>query len=257
MKKNLLSIAGYDPTSGAGVTLDLKVFQKYGYYGMGVLTSLTSQNTQTVKKVQCPSPRFIFDQYRHLRADVEFSGIKIGMIGCTENINIIAKILSDNPKIPIVIDPVFKATGGNWLLEKKSIPGYIAKIRAKASLITPNLAEAEWISGLKVRNVEEMQTSAEKIHALTSIPCLIKGGHLHDQNIDILFDGKIFFNFKNKKLKLTVHGTGCFLSSSILCHLVNGSPLDQAVSLAIKATHEAIKKAKRVGKGQLIMGDIP
>lgn len=257
LKKILLSVAGYDPTSGAGVALDLKVFQKYGYYGMGILTSLTSQNTQTVKKVHCPSSRFLSEQYRHLRADVEFSGIKVGMIGCAENISVVAKILTDNPKIPIVIDPVFKSSGENWLCDKKSIPTYMAKIRAKASLLTPNLAEAEWISGIKVRNVEEMRTSAEKIYALTSIPCLIKGGHLCDQNVDILFDGKTFVRFKNKKLKKTVHGTGCILSSSILCHLVNGSSLDQAVSLAIKATHEAIKKATKLGSGQLIIWDVP
>ncbi|MEE8603958.1 MAG: bifunctional hydroxymethylpyrimidine kinase/phosphomethylpyrimidine kinase [Candidatus Aminicenantaceae bacterium] len=256
LKKILLSVAGYDPTSGAGIVLDLRVFQKYGYYGMGVLTSLTSQNTQTVKKVHCPTSRFVFEQYRHLRADVEFSGIKVGMIGCAENITVIAKILTDNPKIPIVIDPVFKSSGGNWLYDKKSIPAYMAEIRAKASLLTPNLAEAEWISGIKVRNVAEMRTSAEKIYALTSTPCLIKGGHLRDQNVDILFDGKTYIRFKNKKLKKTVHGTGCFLSSSILCHLANGSPLDQAASLAIKATHEAIKKAAQIGKGQLIIGDI-
>ena len=213
---------------------------------MGILTSLTSQNTQTVKKVHCPTSRFVSDQYRHLSADVKFSGIKVGMIGCAENISVIAKILTDNPKIPIVIDPVFKSSGGKWLYDKKSIPAYMAKIRAKASLLTPNLAEAERISGIKVRNVAEMRTSAEKIYALTSIPCLIKGGHLRDQNVDILFDGKTY-----------VHGTGCFLSSSILCHLANGSPLDQAASLAIKATREAIKKAAPIGKGQLIIGDLP
>jgi hydroxymethylpyrimidine/phosphomethylpyrimidine kinase len=256
-KKILLSVAGHDPTAGAGITLDLKVFQKYGYHGMGIITSLTSQNTQTVKSVHCPSSGFVSNQYRHLRADVEFSGIKVGMIGCAENIGAVANILSENPKIPIVIDPVFKSGGGKWLLEKKSISLFISKITKKASLITPNLAEAEWISGIKVRNVEGMGESAEKIYALTSIPCLVKGGHLRDQNIDILFDGKIHTAFKNRKLKRTVHGTGCFLSSSILCHLVGGTPLEQAVSLAIKDTHQAIKRAVPIGKGQLILGDVP
>jgi hydroxymethylpyrimidine/phosphomethylpyrimidine kinase len=101
-----------------------------------------------------------------------------------------------------------------------------------------------------------MHTSAEKIFDLTSIPCLIKGGHLPEQNVDILFDGNAFIRFKNKRLKQAVHGTGCFLSSSILCYLVNGLPLDQAVSLAIKATHEAMKGALKLGKGQLIFGDV-
>ena len=256
-KKPLLSIAGFDPTSGAGVTLDLKVFQRYGYHGMGILTSLTSQNTQKVKKVHCPSTSFLLEQYNHLHDDVEFSGIKVGMIGCEDNIGVIVKILSGNSNLPIVVDPVFKSSAGKWLLEKKAIPEYMTKIRGKASLLTPNLAEAEWISGMKVASVEGMHTSAKKIFDLTSIPCLIKGGHLPDQNVDILFDGNAFIRFKNKRLKQAVHGTGCFLSSSILCHLVNGSSLDQAVSLAIKATHEAMKKALKLGKGQLIFGDIP
>jgi len=256
LKKILLSVAGFDPTSGAGVPLDLKVFRKFGYYGMGILTSLTSQNTLSVKKIHCPSPSFVCEQYRHLHADVKFSGIKVGMIGCAENIGIIGEILSGNSKIPIVVDPVFKSSGGRWLLEKKSIPLYMAKIREKACLLTPNLAEAEWISGGKVRNVEDMHTAAKKIYELMLIPCLVKGGHLPDQNIDILFDGKTFTRFKNRRLKKTVHGTGCFLSSAILCHVVNGSPLDQAVSLAIEATRGAIKKAIKIGKGQLLFGDI-
>ena len=98
-----------------------------------------------------------------------------------------------------------------------------------------------------------MQKAAEKIFELTMTPCLIKGGHLSGENIDILFDGKTFSRFPNEKLEQTVHGTGCFLSSSILCHLVNGLPLDQAVSMAVKATHRAIKKAIKIGKGQLII----
>lgn len=256
-KKILLSVAGYDPTSGAGVALDLRVFRKHGYFGMGIITSLTTQNTQAVKKIHCPPSRFVSEQYRHLRADVEFSGIKVGMIGCEDNFRVIAEILSDHPKKPVVIDPVFKSSGGKWLIDKKSIPAYMARIRAKASLLTPNLLEAEWISGLKVRNTDEMHTSAERIYNLTSIPCLVKGGHLQDPKVDILFDGKTFVLYKNKTLKKAIHGTGCFLSSSILCHLAKGTTLDQAVSLAIKDTHEAIKKAVKVGKGQQLFGDVP
>lgn len=257
MKKVLLAVAGFDPTSGAGVTLDLRVFQKFGYHGVGILTSLTAQNSQSVKEVQCPSSRFLSDQFRHLRADVNFSGIKIGMIGCADNIDVVAKILSDDPMIPSVIDPVFRSSSGKWLYEKSAIPLYMEKIKGKASLLTPNLAEAEWISGRKVGNESEMQTAAEEIYEMTATPCLIKGGHLFGKSVDILFDGKTFSRFQNKKLKQSVHGTGCFLSSSILCHLVNGSPLDQAVSLAIRATHQAIKKAIKIGKGQLLFGDVP
>lgn len=253
----LLSLAGFDPTSGAGVTLDLKVFHRHGFHGMGIPTALTIQNSRRVKKIHCLSAVYVLESYDYLRDDVKFSGIKIGMIGSKDNILAIEKILSRNPKVPVVIDPVLKSSSGKWLLDKKSIPAYMASIQGKASLLTPNLEEAAWISGMKVASPEEMHASAEKIYEITSIPCLIKGGHLPDQNVDILFDGKRFRRFKNKKLHLAVHGTGCFLSSSILCHLACGRPLDRAIALAKRATHEAMKGALKIGKGQLIIEDVP
>jgi hydroxymethylpyrimidine/phosphomethylpyrimidine kinase len=253
----ILAVAGFDPSSGAGVTLDLKVIQNHGHHGLGLVTSLTSQNTQKIKQIHCPSGRFLSEQYRMLREDMTISGIKIGMIGCRENIGVIEEILSDNPDLPIVIDPVFKSSSEKWLIEKEAIPDYIARIKGKASLLTPNLAEAGWISGMEVDTLSQMCKSAEKIFALTSIPCLIKGGHLLESNIDILFDGKDAFRFENEKLPQSVHGTGCFLSTSILCYLVKGTPLDQAASLGIKDTHYAIRGAFKLGKGRLVFGDIP
>lgn len=252
MKKILLSIAGYDPTAGAGACLDLKVFQSFGYHGMGILTSLTVQNTTGVTKVHCPSSRFIRGQYHFLKKDVDFSGIKVGMIGCSENINPIIRILDDNPTIPIIIDPVFKSSGGKWLLEKKAIPVYMKKIRRKASLLTPNLEEAEFISGIKIGDVHEAEKAAQEIFKLTQTPCLVKGGHLRKENIDILYDGNKFYKYKNIKLRKKVHGTGCFLSSVLLCYMVKGLPLDQASSFAIQATHKAMTKAIRIGSGQAL-----
>jgi hydroxymethylpyrimidine/phosphomethylpyrimidine kinase len=256
LKNILLDVAGYDPSAGAGVALDLMVFRTHGYHGMAIITSLTSQNTKKIKKIHCPPSRFLLEQYRTLREDVEFSGIKIGMIGCKDHISAIGKILDDSAELPIVIDPVFKSSDGTWLLDKKAIPDYIAEISGKVSLLTPNISEAELISGMKVAGVKEMSASAEKIFVQTSIPCLIKGGHLPDKNIDILFDGKDIFRFENEKLELSVHGTGCFLSSSILCYLANGLPLDKAASRGIQETHKAIKGALKLGKGQYLFGDI-
>jgi len=252
MKKILLSVAGYDPTAGAGVSLDLKVFQSLGYQGMGIVTSLTVQNTLGVKKIHCPHARFIWNQYCILRDEVEFSGVKVGMVGCKENINPVLRILADNPNTPRIIDPVFKSSAGDWLLEKESIPIFMNKIRGRASLITPNLEEAELISGMKIGNVPEMKKAAQEIFDQTKTPCLIKGGHLQDQNIDILYDGHKFHSYKKRKLKKKVHGTGCFLSSALLCYMVKGLPLDQANALAIKTTQEAMKKAVKIGYGQEI-----
>jgi hydroxymethylpyrimidine kinase/phosphomethylpyrimidine kinase len=252
MKKALLSIAGYDPTAGAGTGLDIKVYQSFGYLGMGILTSLTVQNTTGVQKIHCPSSRFIRDQYHFLHKDVDFSGIKVGMVGCAENINPIIRILSDNTGIPIIIDPVFKSSAGDWLFEKKSIPIYMKKIRGKASLLTPNLEEAESISGIKIEDVPDAEKAAQEIFKQTQMPCLLKGGHQRKENIDILYDGNKFYTYKNRRLRKKIHGTGCFLSSTLLCYMVGGFPLDRACSLAIQTTHKAMKKTVRIGSGQAL-----
>lgn len=257
MKKVLLSIAGYDPTAGAGTGLDIKVFQSFGYFGMGILTSLTVQNTTGVKKIHCPSSRFIRDQYHFLHKDVNFSGIKVGMVGCADNINPIIRILSDNPDLPVIIDPVFKSSAGDWLFEKKAIPIYMKKIRGKASLLTPNIEEAESISGIKITNVSDVEKAALEIFNQTGTPCLVKGGHLRKENIDVLYDGTEFYTYKNRKLREKIHGTGCFLSSALLCYTVQGFPLYRACSLAIQTTHEAMKKATRIGSGQALFSFPP
>ena len=253
MKRILLSIAGYDPTSGAGVSLDLKVFQHLGFQGMAILTSLTAQNTNQVKKVQCLSPEFVWDEYQTLCRDVSFSGIKVGMLGCGKNIQIVAKILAENPQIPKVIDPVFKSSSGTWLLEKKSIPAYISAIKAKASLLTPNVNEATLISGIRIKNTADMKKAALRIYSLSGIPCLLKGGHLAAKMVNLLYNGKKFYFFKSHKIKKNVHGTGCFLSSSILAFLAKGYSLKKACSLATELTHQAIKSSVRVGKGQFFI----
>lgn len=249
-KKILLTVAGFDPTSGAGISLDLKVFSEYGCIGMSIVTSLTVQNTQGIKKTHSLSSRFVWEQYEHLKKDVSFSGLKVGMLGTQDNIPAVIKILSDNPDIPRIIDPIFRSSSGHWLLGKKSIPVYVDKIKGKASLLTPNLMEAELISGLKVQKEGGMVEAAEKIYSSTQIPCLIKGGHLKDRIVDILYDGAKIHRYHGQRLKKSVHGTGCFLSSAILCFLVSGHPLERAVSMATKATREALKKTARIGKGQ-------
>jgi hydroxymethylpyrimidine/phosphomethylpyrimidine kinase len=253
MKKILLSVAGLDPSSGAGILMDLKVFEQFNFQGVAVLTSLTVQNTIEVKKVHCLPPDFLWDQYKTLKADIPFSGIKVGMVGCDGNIEVIGKILSENKDIPRVVDPVFKSSSGTWLLEKESVQHYISEISKKASLLTPNLEEALLISGIKIRNVEDMKEAAKKIHSNTKIPCLIKGLNLKSAFLDLLYDGREFYKFEKEKIKKKVHGTGCFLSSCILCFLVKGRPLDEACSLATQCAHQAISKAIRLGSGQCII----
>ncbi|MFB0566193.1 MAG: bifunctional hydroxymethylpyrimidine kinase/phosphomethylpyrimidine kinase [Candidatus Aminicenantaceae bacterium] len=253
MKKILLSIAGFDPSSGAGLVLDLKVFQKLNFHGMGILTSLTVQNTKDVKKVHCISSDIIWNQYKALQEDVSFSGVKVGMLGCKSNIQVVNKILSENKDIPKVVDPVFKSSSGTWLLEKEAIHRCITKISGKASLLTPNREEANLISGIKIKNAEDMKEAAKQIFSLTNIPCLIKGFNIKSIVIDVLFDGKKFHQFENKKIKKKVHGTGCFLSSSILSFMAKGNSLEESCSLASKLTYQAMSKAIQLGQGQQII----
>ncbi|UCC38654.1 MAG: bifunctional hydroxymethylpyrimidine kinase/phosphomethylpyrimidine kinase [Candidatus Aminicenantes bacterium] len=252
MKKILLSVAGYDPTSGAGVSLDLRIFSYLHFQGMAVLTAITSQNTKQVKKLQCVPAELIRHQYKTLSEDVAISGIKVGMVGCGENIEVIKKILSRSPNIPRVIDPVFRSSSGKWLLEKQSILRYMEAISGKASILTPNIEEAGLIARKKIKNIEDMKEAAKIISILTKTPCLIKGGHLPGRTVDILYDGDKFHFFKKNKFNKSVHGTGCFLSSSLLCYLAKGKSLENACLLATELTYNAIRKAIRVGKGQHI-----
>lgn len=252
MRKILLSIAGFDPTSGAGITLDLKVFEHIGFHGMAILTSLTSQNTSTVNKIHPLSPGFLQEQYQMLCEDISFSGIKVGMVGSRENIQVIATILS-NHEIPKVVDLAFKSSSGAWLFEKEAIPAYMAKIKGKASLLTPNREEASMITGMRVSSLEDMKKAAAKIYKTSKIPCLIKGGDLPPKKIDLLYDGKKFYSFEEEKMGKKVHGTGCFLSSSVLAYLAEGYSLEKACSLAIRLTHKAIENAMKIGQGQQLI----
>ncbi len=250
--KVLLSIAGYDPSSGAGLVLDLAVFRRVGFGGVGLLTAATAQNTRRVYSSYAPPPKFLLLQYQTLRRDFSFAGIKTGMIGYRKNIPVINRILTEHPRVPIVVDPVFQASSGFWLLEKGAIPFYLSHLKSKISVITPNLAEASLITADKVTTLAEMKEAARRIVDLVEAPCFIKGGHLARGATDLLYDGKRFYLFEKERIKKDVHGTGCFLSASLLCFLVKGYPLPKACELASAFTHAAIKKAIPFGRGKPI-----
>jgi len=252
-QKILLSIAGFDPSGGAGVLLDLKVFQSLGFRGMAVLTSLTAQNTERLAKVQSLSARFILDQYLVLAEEVDIAGIKVGMLGSGRNIAALSQILDVNPKIPIVVDPVLKSTSGARLMEKKSFGRLFREVGGRATILTPNLAEAALISGVEIRTVQDLMLAAGRIYGLAGTPCFIKGGHFPDKPADLLYDGRDYFLFKRKKIPKNVHGTGCFLASGILGYLAQGKTLKSAVSLAGHLTHEAIAHAVRIGRGRHVI----
>ena len=252
-KKVLLSVAGFDPTAGAGVSLDLGAFLHLGFQGTAILTALTSQNTKLVKRVHPLQPDFVWDQYTTLCEDVHPAGIKVGMAGSQNNIPIIERILSENPEIPRVVDPVFQSSSGVWLIEPDAISDYVKKIAVHSSLLTPNLMEATLISGIKIKKEEDMKRAAEKIHDLIQTPCLIKGGHFPEFTSDLLYDENRYHFFRNKKINKNVHGTGCFLSSCLLGYLAQGNTVEKACHQAIGLTRQAIQQAVSIGQGQSVI----
>ena len=252
-RKTLLTFAGFDPSSGAGVLLDVNTFRSLGFHGTAVITSLTAQNTKGILRTFCPPSDFVWEQYRALQQDMTLSGIKIGMLGRVEILAVLSKILTDNADIPIVVDPVFRSTSGTWLFDKNAVPDFIEHIKGKVTLLTPNTHEAMLIADVSIEDIEGMKTAAEKIFDVCGFPCLVTGGHYEDAVSDILYDGHTFHLYQNKKIAKKVHGTGCFLSSSILCYLALGNRLDEACANAISATRKAIERAEAIGHGQFVI----
>ena len=250
--KNLLSIAGYDPSGGAGVLLDIKVFECLGFHGFGVLTAVTAQNPDRVDRVYPLTARAVSSQFGKLAESAVFAGIKVGMIGTADNLAAVARILARSAGISRVIDPVFRSSSGAALLQRRAWPRYLAGLGGKADLITPNLAEAEILTGLRVRSVPEMRRAAALITRTSRIPCLVKGGHLKGNAVDVLFDGREFTIYGHARSVKDVHGTGCFLSSAILGYLAEGHPLEDACRRGIALTGRAIRAAAPAADGRWV-----
>jgi hydroxymethylpyrimidine/phosphomethylpyrimidine kinase len=249
----LLSIAGYDPTGGAGVLLDTAVFRRFGYQGLGVITSLTVQNTVVVKAASCVRAPSILAQYRALAEDIRLSGLKVGMLGCRENVLPLARILREQRSVPSVIDPVLRSSSGRRLLERQAVPGLVSKLRGLFTVWTPNMDEAGRLAGVVADSLGSMKEAAVRIAGAAGAPVVVKGGHLPKAAVNVLYDGARFHLFEKPKLPRDVHGTGCFFSATLLALLATGEPLDEAVGAATDITHEAIGQAVRLGRGRLVI----
>ncbi len=248
MKKNLLSIGGFDPSAGAGVLLDTAVFHSLGFRGHAILTALTAQNSRKVRKVLPLPAAFLELQYRILAEEFRPEGIKAGMIASAENLEVVTEIFARNKDIPRVVDPVFRSSSGARLLEKKGVQHYLRALGGKVSLITPNLEEAAVLTGRPVRTLADMRLAASGIHDKSGIPCLVKGGHLKGRTVDVLFDGRLIHDFPHKRIRKDIHGTGCFLASAILAFLAKGYGLVDGCRQGIAITHRSMGRAVRLGR---------
>ncbi len=248
--KNLLTIAGSDSSGGAGIQADLKTFAAHGTFGMSVITAITAQNTCGVTHVQDITPDIISAQIAAVFDDIRVDAVKIGMVSRPESIKAIAEGLKKYaPKI-IVLDPVMISKSGFALLQPEACKTLINELLPLATLVTPNLPEAEAITGMKVTSKEEMEKVAEQIIKLGAKAVLVKGGHLNDSADDYLYDGKQGVWITGTRIdSKNTHGTGCTLSSSLAANLAKGRSLLEAVKESKKYVTLAIENGIELGSG--------
>lgn len=248
--KNLLTIAGSDCSGGAGIQADLKTFAAHGTYGMSVITAVTAQNTCGVTKVQDIDCDVVKAQIEAVFDDIQVDGVKIGMVSQPQIILTIAECLRKyQPKI-VVVDPVMISKSGYNLLNPKACSTLIENLLPLATLLTPNLPEAEAITGIKAECKEDMLKVAEKIIDLGVQAVLVKGGHLEAEADDLLYDGQECRWFTGKRIVTkNTHGTGCTLSSSLAANLAKGMSLPEAVTFSKAYVTEAIANSLNIGHG--------
>ena len=249
--KKVLTIAGSDCSGGAGIQADLKTMLANGVYGMSVITSLTAQNTTGVRSIQNATGDFLKDQIDSVFEDIVPDAVKTGMIPSKEMVEIIAERMKFYNVKKLVVDPVMVATSGADLSNSESVKAIKEKLIPLAALVTPNVPEAEVLSGMKINAEDDMKNAAEKINKECGCSVLIKGGHSEENANDVLYHDGEFYVFAMQKIdNENTHGTGCTLSSAIACNLAKGMDIPQAVTRAKEYITEAIAAGLDLGHGR-------
>lgn len=248
----VLSIAGSDPSGGAGIQADIKAITALGGYAATAITALTLQNTQGVESVFAIPPQTVADQIRCVMKDIEPQAIKIGMVNDKRIVSVISYALRTYAPKHIVYDPIMVSTSGHRLIEENTIELIEQELIPLATLLTPNKHEAEVLWRKTIGSIEEMQQAAKELHERYHTAILIKGGHLDgDKMCDILCDHEgVLHTFTEKKVNtLNLHGTGCTLSSAIATLLAQGQPMHKAIAHAKKYVTSAIAAASHMNIG--------
>ncbi len=246
-----LTIAGSDSCAGAGIQADLKSFSANGVYGMSVITAITAQNTMGVFGIQDINPEIIESQIHVIFDDIIVDAIKIGMVSKIESIKAISNGLKKVQNLPkVVLDPVMISKSGFNLLSPDAKDALIEELFPLATLITPNLPEAEEILGMKINNLNEMKEAAKRLQELGPKYVLVKGGHLKDDATDLLLYEDEFICLPQKRINtIHTHGTGCTLSSAIAANLAKGLDIKKSVIKAKEYITGAIENGFSIGKG--------
>lgn len=244
-----LTIAGSDPSGGAGIQADLKTFHQQGVYGEAVITLLTVQNTQTVSRVEMVSPELIIEQLRAVIADIPPSAAKTGALGTAAVVEAIAREAATFV-FPLVVDPVMISKHGAPLMAEEARAAVRELLLPRAALLTPNLHEAEALTGIRVDTPMSMRSAAERLCALGCHGVLVKGGHLGGPALDILLHNGTYHEFESERIDTPhTHGTGCTYSAAITAGLAKGMSMPDAVGGAKEFVTRAIRSNPGLGAG--------
>ena len=250
MTKVALTIAGSDSGGGAGIQADLKTFSAFGVFGTSALTALTAQNTRGVTAIANVEPDFVAAQIDAIAEDFEIAAAKTGMLSRAAIIEVVAERVRAHKIANLVVDPVMAAASGDALLEPDAIEKMRDVMLPLAALVTPNLREAELLTGRSVKTREDMTRAARTIVSAGARAALVKGGALGGDAIDVLFDGRSIREFRAPRVEVgRAHGAGCTLSAASAACLARGEPLERAVERAKSFVTRALETAPAIGHG--------
>jgi len=249
--KRVLTIAGSDSGGGAGIQADLKTITALGGFGMSVITALTAQNTLGVQGVYEIPVEFIEKQFDSVASDIGVDAVKTGMLSSSEIIRSVAGKIRQYKIRKLVVDPVMVAKGGSPLLREEARGTLVKELIPLATVVTPNIPEAEVLAGMRIATKDNVKKAAVKIHKLGAKNVVVKGGHLEGDAMDLLFDGKTFYEFATKRIDTKhTHGTGCTFASAIATGMAQGDGVLEAVKRAKDYVTEAIRFGLPIGGGQ-------
>ncbi len=245
----VLTIAGFDPSSGAGVTADIKTIAAQGCFGIACITALTIQSTRGVRRLEAVDKKIVAETLEELVADFELGGVHIGMLGNEKVAEAVADFLDRARPPHVVLDPILKSSSGADLLDPAGIEVLLHRLLPLAEVIAPNLAEAGILAGMDVSNLEQMREAAVRLHSRGAANVVVTGGHL-DEPIDLLFERRTEHLFHGtRQLSNSTHGTGCAFSTALACQLAMGRELPEAVRLSKAYVSAAIQNGQRLGHG--------
>lgn len=248
--KRVLTIAGSDSGGGAGIQADLKTITALGGFGMSVITALTAQNTLGVQGIHEVPIDFVERQFDSVAEDIGIDAAKTGMLATSDIIKAVAKKIQHYGVEKLVVDPVMVAKGGAKLIRDEAKTTLIAELLPRAFVITPNTPEAEELTGITIENIDDMKRAATIIHDMGARNVFVKGGHMSGDALDILFDGRDFYELVSERIETKdTHGTGCTVSAAIATGLAQEMTVYDAVKRAKDYITTAIRYSLRIGGG--------